>query len=68
MPNGWCFDQFKTDITIGSDDGKVSIDKVAVSNRDKGIEYTKTDMLNVIMDFVSPFDLCDRVNCSLIMK
>lgn len=65
MPDGWCFDQFKTDITIGSDDGKVSIDKVAVSNRDKGIEYTKTDMLNVIMDFVSPFDLCDRVNCSL---
>ncbi|RGI00819.1 DUF1906 domain-containing protein, partial [Coprobacillus sp. TM10-10] len=65
MPDGWCFDQFKTDITIGLDDGKVSIDKVAVSNRDKGIEYTKTDMLNVIMDFVSPFDLCDRVNCSL---
>ena len=34
MPDEWCFDQFKTDITIGSGDGKVSIDKVGISGND----------------------------------
>lgn len=34
MPSGWSFDQFATDITIGSGEGKVSIDKVAVSGVD----------------------------------
>lgn len=34
IPNNWAFDQFKTDITIGSGNGQVSIDKVAVSYRD----------------------------------
>ncbi|WP_278628434.1 glycoside hydrolase domain-containing protein [Thomasclavelia cocleata] len=34
MPNNWSFDQFKTDITIGSGTGAVSIDKVAVSGVD----------------------------------
>ena len=34
MPNNWSFDQFCTDITIGSGNGAVAIDKVAVSGVD----------------------------------
>lgn len=34
MPGGWAFDQFCIDITIGSGNGTVSIDKVAVSGKD----------------------------------
>lgn len=34
MPNNWSFDQFKTDITIGSGTSAVSIDNVAVSGVD----------------------------------
>ena len=37
MPDGWAFDQFCTDIEIGSGSGKVSIDKVAVSHVDEGV-------------------------------
>ena len=42
MPKTWSFDQFATDITIGSGDGKVSIDKVAVSGVD-GCTFTPED-------------------------
>lgn len=34
MPKTWSFDQFATDITIGNGEGKVTIDKVAVSGVD----------------------------------
>lgn len=34
MPEEWAFDQFATDLTLGSGEGRVSIDKVAVSYRD----------------------------------
>ncbi|MEE0960351.1 MAG: DUF1906 domain-containing protein, partial [Lachnospiraceae bacterium] len=37
MPAAWTFDQYKTDITIGSGSGKVSIDKVAYSGRDAAV-------------------------------
>lgn len=37
MPKQWSFDQFKTDITIGSGTGKIDIDKTAYSGRDKGV-------------------------------
>lgn len=37
IPNEWCFDQFCTDITIGSGSGTVSIDKVGVSGKDLGV-------------------------------
>lgn len=42
IPDDWCFDQFSTDITIGSGNGKVSIDKVAVSGKDAGINKVNT--------------------------
>lgn len=44
MPSNWCFDQFCTDIEIGTGEGKVAIDKVAVSGIDKGFsgESSKT--------------------------
>lgn len=38
MPREWAFDQFCTDITIGSGIGRVSIDKVGVSGKDNA-EY-----------------------------
>lgn len=34
IPSGWAFDQFKTDITIGSGTATVGIDKVGVSGKD----------------------------------
>ena len=36
MPELWAFDQFATDITIGEGNGRISIDKVAISRLDKG--------------------------------
>ena len=39
MPNDWAFDQFATDIKIGSGEGAVSIDKVALSGKRNGFSY-----------------------------
>lgn len=53
MPNNWAFDQFKTDITIGTGAGALGIDKDGVSGRDLGvcnlnnsIEYTLSGIKN----------------------
>lgn len=62
MPNTWCFDQFSTDITIGSGNGQVAIDKVAVSNKDKGISHTTTYIKNKVLDFAKGFGLDDQVD------
>lgn len=64
MPNKWCFDQFATDITIGSGSGQVDIDKVAVSNRDKGINQTNSYIKNKVLDFAKGFDLDDQIDIS----
>ncbi|HWT73914.1 MAG TPA: glycoside hydrolase domain-containing protein [Mobilitalea sp.] len=37
MPKQWSFDQFRTDIFIGTDTGKIGIDKTAYSGRDKAV-------------------------------
>lgn len=39
MPKKWDLDQFATDISIGSGNGKISIDKVAVSGIFNGLNY-----------------------------
>ncbi len=39
MPKKWDLDQFATDISIGSGNGKISIDKVAVSGIFNGFNY-----------------------------
>ena len=65
IPSNWSFDQFATDITIGSGNNQVSIDKVAVSGRDNAISYIKTNVTNVILDFLKPFDLDDKLDISL---
>lgn len=65
IPSNWSFDQFATDITIGSGNGEVAIDKVAVSGLDKGISSVKTNICNVILDFLKPFDLDDKLDLSL---
>lgn len=49
IPNNWSFDQFCTDIEIGSGNAKVGIDKVAVSgidNADYGALRTPDDNYN----------------------
>lgn len=45
MPNDWAFDQFAVDLSIGSGNGKVSIDKVSVSNKDMGFSYIEDHSL-----------------------
>lgn len=65
IPSNWCFDQFATDISIGSGNGEVTIDKVAVSGLDKGISSIRTNICNVILDFLKPFDLDDKLDQSL---
>lgn len=43
LPKGWAFDQFNVDISVGSGQGAISIDKVAYSGKDNGynkIVYT----------------------------
>ena len=44
MPEKWAFDQFKTDINIGSGDGVIGIDKVAYSGRDNAVASIEKDL------------------------
>ena len=46
IPGDWCFDQFCTDITIGSGNGTVRIDKVGVSGKDIGISKVVLPEIN----------------------
>lgn len=49
MPSEWDFDQFKTDLTIGSGAGAISIDKVALSGRSRGFSYIENHNKDVDM-------------------
>lgn len=58
LPIGWAFDQFKVDISVGSGQGAISIDKVAFSGKDKG--YNKivyTDIEECYANLSSLFEL-----------
>lgn len=64
IPDNWSFDQFTT-TTIGTEDGKIEIDKDAMSNRDLGIiddlflsdvgqvYYSILDMYNLAMQYTN---------------
>jgi peptidoglycan hydrolase-like protein with peptidoglycan-binding domain len=47
MPEEWSFDQFKTDISIGSGTGKIGIDKTAYSGRDKAASKLDKNLASV---------------------
>ncbi len=47
MPKDWTFDQFATDITIGSGNGIISIDKVAHAFGDNGFNTLGTDISDI---------------------
>jgi len=47
MPKKWAFDQFKTDITIGSGSGSIAIDKVAYSGRDSAVSKIEDDISSI---------------------
>lgn len=64
MPSNWSFDQFAVDVTIGSGDGIVVIDKVAVSGVDQGVSHVTNPIVNKILDFLKPFDLDDDLDIS----
>lgn len=64
IPDNWAFDQFAT-ITVGSGDGKIEIDKDAMSGRDLGligdlylkdygkVYYNLVDMYNLALDYTN---------------
>ena len=56
IPDEWCFDQFKTDLTIGEGDGKVTIDKVAVSGTDVGFYKNPMSNREIVEAFVKAFN------------
>ena len=53
LPNGWSFDQFCVDLTIGSGSGAISIDKVAVSGKDLGFNKIDSDSFEIVYDSIS---------------
>lgn len=58
IPGDWCFDQFCTDITIGSGNGTVRIDKVGVSGKDIGISKVVLPGINKFYNYLtSIYDL-----------
>lgn len=65
MPTNWCFDQFAVDITIGSGENAVSIDKVAVSGVDKGVSQLTDNIVNKILDFLKPFGHDDKLDLAV---
>lgn len=66
IPSNWCFDQFLTDITIGTGNGEVSIDKVAVSGKDIGISKVIVPGINQFYTYLSSvynlaYNYCNNV-------
>lgn len=58
LPNDWAFDQFCVDINIGTGEGTVAIDKVAVSGKDKGFnEITISPASDIYNNLVNLYDL-----------
>lgn len=58
LPKEWAFDQYAVDITIGTGDGRVSIDKVAYSGKDKGFSKIIYDSVeNVYSNLGLLYDL-----------
>lgn len=58
LPKGWAFDQFNVDISVGSGQGAISIDKVAYSGKDNG--YNKivyTDIQECYANISSLYEL-----------
>lgn len=53
MPKEWSFDQFSTDISIGTGNGQVSIDKVAVSGKDNGVTKIVTPGINNFYNYLT---------------
>ena len=47
MPKQWSFDQFKTDVYIGSGAGRIAIDKTAYSGLDKAVSRLDKDLAEV---------------------
>lgn len=62
MPEEWSFDQFKTDISIGTGAGQIDIDKVAVSGKDLGIKTTSSYIKNKVLDFAKGFDIDKKID------
>lgn len=64
IPDNWAFDQFAT-VTVGSGEGKIEIDKDAMSGRDLGligdlylkdygkVYYNLVDMYNLALDYTN---------------
>jgi len=51
MPKAWSFDQFKTDITVGSGSGAIGIDKVAYSGRDAGVSSQDNSLKTKVISY-----------------
>lgn len=47
MPKQWSFDQFKTDIYIGTGAGRICIDKTAYSGRDKAVSRLDKNLVAI---------------------
>lgn len=59
MPKKWDLDQYATDVTVGNGNGKVSIDKVAVSGTYNGFDYVTKNVTNLERIYHSLKQLCD---------
>lgn len=58
LPNGWAFDQFCVDITVGTGEGRVAIDKVAVSGNDTGFsEITISPISDIYNNILNMYEL-----------
>lgn len=65
MPQGWCFDQYAVEVSVGTNSGTVKIDKVAVSKRDGGVNRLGNDVGSTIRSLLKTFDLESKLDANI---